>query len=268
MDGGIKMFGRALRITFIVAIIAFILIIPKAIMAQDLEKGLVGYWTFDEADTDGDTAKNYIGDNDGTIDGAKAVAGKIGEALEFDGVSNFVKFERPEPMPESLTIMAWANAESWSPGGRRNVIDSITGGQWYRLGFQPSGGNFEFVCDTGDEGGGREQTVADLGDLEGWHHLAGIRDFGNKVLIFYVDGSETARIDFIHQLPIEPEALVVGAGHRGTLEFWQGLIDEVAIFNTALTESEIKKLMEDGLGALTVSQSGKLTVTWGSIKAK
>jgi len=262
------MFSKVLRITFILAIITCILIVPKGVIAQDLEKGLVGYWTFDAADTDGDTVKNYIGDNNGTINGAKAVAGKIGEALEFDGASNCVKFERPEPMPEALTIMAWANAESWAPGGRRNVIDSITGGQWYRLGYQPSAGNFEFVCDTGDEGGGREQTVFDLGDLEGWHHLAGVRDFDDKTLIFYVDGSEATRIDFTHQLPIEPEALVVGAGHRGTLEFWQGLIDEVAIFNTALAESDIKKLMEDGLGALAVSQSGKLTIAWGSIKTQ
>ena len=190
----------------------------------------------------------------------------MGDALEFDGLASFVKMERPEPMPESLTIMAWAEAESWSPGGRRNVIDSITGGMWYRLGFQPSAGQFEFVCDTGDVVGGREQTVADLSALEGWRHLAGVRDFGKKVLLFYVDGVETATLNFQHEQPIIPEALVVGAGHRGTIEFWQGRIDEVAIFNIALTEDDVKNFMENGLNALSVSRLGKLAGTWGNIK--
>ena len=263
-----RMFDKILKTAFIVSVTAFILICVAAAQAQDLEAGLVGYWTFDAADTNGNTVKNFVGDNHGTINGAKKVEGKIGDALEFDGATNFVKMERPEPMPESLTIMAWAEAESWSPGGRRNAIDSITGGMWYRLGFQPSGGNFEFVCDTGDEVGGREQTVADLGALEGWHHLAGVRDFDKKVLIFYVDGVETARLDFQHEQPIIPEALVVGAGHRGTIEFWQGRIDEVAIFNIALTEDDVKNFMDNGLAALAVSPSGKLASMWGNIKVQ
>ena len=263
------MFSKVLKKTFVLSVAAFILICAASVQAQDLEAGLVGYWTFDAADTNVNTAKNFVGDNHGSITGAKKTEGKIGDALEFDGATQFVKMERPEPMPESLTIMAWAEAESWSPGGRRNVIDSITGGMWYRLGFQPSAGFFEFVCDTGDEVGGREQTVADLGGLaDGWHHLAGVRDFDNKVLLFYVDGVETARLDFQHEQPIIPEALVVGAGHRGTIEFWQGRIDEVAIFNIALTEDDVKNFMENGLNALSVSRAGKLASTWGDIKAR
>lgn len=262
------MFSKVLTTAFALSVTASILICAAAAQVQDLEAELVGYWTFDEADTNGDTVKNFVGDNHGTINGAKKAEGVIGEALTFDGATNFVKMERPVPMPESLTIMAWAEADSWSPGGRRNVIDSITGGMWYRLGFQPSGGNFEFVCDTGDVVGGREQTTADLSALEGWHHLAGVRNFDDKVLIFYVDGVETVKLNFQFEQPIIPEALVVGAGHRGTIEFWEGRIDEVAIFNIPLTQDDIKNFMNNGLAALSVSQSGKLASTWGDIKAQ
>lgn len=46
-----------------------------------------------------------------------------------------------------------------------------------------------------------------------------------------------------------------------------GIIDEVAIFNVALTEDDIKYIMTEGLGViLAVSQSGKLTTTWADIK--
>ncbi len=54
--------------------------------AQVVEEGLVSYWTFDEADIGGETLKDIFGNNDGTISGdPKAVDGRIGKALEFDG---------------------------------------------------------------------------------------------------------------------------------------------------------------------------------------
>ena len=52
--------------------------------------------------------------------------------------------------------------------------------------------------------------------------------------------------------------------------FYQGLIDEVALFNTALTEEDINKIMTGGLersvGLTAVSPKGNLTTTWGEIK--
>ena len=264
------MFKKTWKIAFVLAVAACMFTHGNVVKAQSLEDGLVGYWTFDAADTDGATAKNAKGDNHGTITGATPVAGQIGEALLFNGTSDFVTFA-VEPMSEALSIMAWANATTWAPGGRRNIIDSITGGMWYRLGFQSSGGNFEFVCDTGDDVGGREQAVNDMTGLEGWHHIAGVRDFANKVLIMYVDAVEVATFNFQFSTPIVTEALVVGAGHRGTLEYWDGPIDEVAIFNIALTANDIANVMDNGLSAIatsSVSLPGKLTSTWGDIKAQ
>ncbi|MFC1714537.1 hypothetical protein ACFL6S_12795 [Candidatus Poribacteria bacterium] len=54
--------------------------------AQIATQGLVSYWTFDEAHTDGNTVKDIVASNDGSISGnPQAVAGKIGKALQFDG---------------------------------------------------------------------------------------------------------------------------------------------------------------------------------------
>ena len=51
-----------------------------------------------------------------------------------------------------------------------------------------------------------------------------------------------------------------------------GIIDEVAIFNVALTEKNIQTVMESGLqkiisGQLAVGPSGKLTTFWGKIRS-
>ena len=49
---------------------------------------------------------------------------------------------------------------------------------------------------------------------------------------------------------------------------WGGMLDEVAIFNVALTENDIKSIMTGGLSTATaVSPSGKIASTWGNIKA-
>jgi len=58
------------------------------------QNGLVGYWKFDEIS--GTTATDSSGHgNNGTINGATPVAGKVGGALSFDGNSNFVSVAHP-----------------------------------------------------------------------------------------------------------------------------------------------------------------------------
>ena len=62
------------------------------------------------------------------------------------------------------------------------------------------------------------------------------------------------------------EPLVIGA-ITPEVNFFTGIIDEVGLFNIALTEDELKMIQEMGLiRALGVSLSGKLTTTWSTIK--
>ena len=53
-------------------------------------------------------------------------------------------------------------------------------------------------------------------------------------------------------------------------EFWQGVIDEVALFNVALTDKDVKQFMNEGLSSLVmaVSASGKLVDTWSNLKTR
>ena len=51
------------------------------------------------------------------------------------------------------------------------------------------------------------------------------------------------------------------------MSYFDGIMDEFAVFTTPLTEEEIEILMEEGLRAIAaVSSSGKLTTTWGKLK--
>ena len=64
-------------------------IITGAVEARQVkEKGLVGYWSFDEGK--GDMAEDHSGnENDGEIKDAEWVKGKVGFALKFDGKGNY-----------------------------------------------------------------------------------------------------------------------------------------------------------------------------------
>ena len=58
----------------------------------------------------------------------------------------------------------------------------------------------------------------------------------------------------------------IGTLNQGYAQTWNGLIDELRIWSTVLTEDEIKLSMDGEL--LPVEPSGKATTTWGDIKAR
>ena len=61
----------------------------------------------------------------------------------------------------------------------------------------------------------------------------------------------------------------VWIGNDGYQQHFNGILDEIAIFNIALTEDDIKTIMTEGLErTLAVSPAGKLSTTWASIKAQ
>jgi len=69
--------------------------------------------------------------------------------------------------------------------------------------------------------------------------------------------------------PLQNEAgVTIGVTNINGGEPAQGIIDEVGIFNNALSEDDVKAIMQKGLEqtALMVEPSGKLASTWGNIK--
>lgn len=99
-----------------------------------------------------------------------------------------------------------------------------------------------------------------------WRHLATV--YSSKGWIrFYVDG----KVDIENKWGGNPgiiDPARIGSWDGGGRE-WQGMLDEVIIFNVALAEEDIQSLMTNGLKKeLSVEYSGKLATTWGRIKAQ
>ena len=95
-----------------------------------------------------------------------------------------------------------------------------------------------------------------------WRHICATYD--REIFICYVDGEndgETIR----NQKPDQANTVItIGSWVGGG--WLKGSLDEVALFNHALTQDEVKSAMNNGLGSKAVDAKAKLTTTWAKVK--
>ena len=98
-------------------------------------------------------------------------------------------------------------------------------------------------------------------------HLAYIYDGKTKKQLLYVNGELENEVDHPEdQVSKGEEPIWIGTLNQGYSQTWNGLIDEVRVWSSVLTEDEIKLSMAGEL--LPVQPHGKATTTWGRIKAR
>jgi hypothetical protein len=233
----------------------------------DLENA-VGIWLFDEGN--GDIAKDSSGNgNDGTLEGPKWVDGKFGKALEFNGVSDYVNTGN-DPITDVsgtkiLSISAWVKRATKTS----RVLVAIR--------RSPGG----YVLGVGILGAGANQVkmtkyaIVDiyLGDFPqdtDWHHIVGV--WHEKGQIVYIDGVVNANSADTANFSSASAGSLLIDGDTGDQGYTDGTIDDVAIFNVALTEDDVEDIMDQGVGMaagiLPVSPKGRLASVWGEIKVK
>jgi len=223
-------------------------------------ESIIGMWLFDEGK--GDTAKDSSPNgNDGTLmNDAKWGSGKFGEAVEFDGKDDYVEVPGTFSLTDvSFSITAWINIMA-----EKNDMGVVNRGD------QNAGTNTHLHCNIR----GMRPLFGFYGnDLSGattlsagkWHFISWVYDEPKNVRQIYVNGV----VDSEDKPPSAYQAdhpLWIGR-YYDLARVFSGLIDEVAIFNVVLTEDDITTIMNKGLSSmLAVSQSGKLTTTWGDLK--
>lgn len=241
----------------------------SVVTAQFPEDGVVGYWSFDEGTINGKNVKDVLGGNDGELEGdPKHVKGKVGKALEFDG-QNFVHIAGSKTLDvngsEAMTVAAWINADSDSPvvgvvdGCCGTIVAQRDANSWaIRFDARNPGAELEFIINVGgwQGDGGFGIPVYPKGE---WHHIVGIVD-GNKKYI-YGDGKLLKEDNFNGPMQAESTKHEIGKANDGG---FVGLIDEVVIYNRALSANEVQILYR--AEGLPVEPGGKLATRWGNIK--
>jgi len=199
------------------------------------DPNLIAWWKLDEGQ--GTIAIDWSGHkNDGTLmNGPKWVAGYDDGALEFDGSDDYVNFGNTINWPagtSARSMCGWAKT------------DSIIGG-WRWIAAYGSAGTSQamFIGINGNSlyGGGYGDDVFIDGywEIDVWHHIC--LTYDGTTARLYADGIEVAS-------EAKSWDLILNRAHIGRqvndyLEFWDGMIDDVRIYNKALTQDEILKAM-------------------------
>lgn len=245
------------------------------------EGTIAGMWTFE--DGKGETVTDESGNgSDGTFVGdLKWVKGKFGGGLEFDGADTWVRIGEKGnadslaaldfKASEGFSIHAWVMAEE-TPNGKCVIWKGRGCSTWsqYLLGTGAHENNQKtaqasFHIRAGN-GGGKLEVLGDPLPAKEWIHLVGVWD--SAKLHIYVNGKLQNSADAAGPPWASPEEVYMGADPGcGKRCQWKGVMDEIVIFNTILTDKDVTALGNGIEGALAVDAGGKTTTTWGKLKS-
>ena len=234
--------------------------------------GLAGYWKFDEGS--GTTAADSSGNgNTGTLVGSPSwVSGKYGDALDF-GSDQYVKVPYTSISPAiagtgQMTGTAWVyanSAPSWGTIMKSWPGDS--GNDQFHLGFDATSGQISLDIEQSNG-----TVIGPIEDptplsLSTWHLIAFSADGSTATL--YVDGTSVASASYDGTLHAGGNYIGIGAKlsdtgspDPSTPGYFDGIIDDVHIFDRGLSSDEIAAMMDalpnqvSGLEASGTYQSG------------
>ncbi len=233
--GGEKMTG--------VGKFCLVLILVLLCNGTNASAGLVGYWNFEEGI--GTVAHDSANNSDGNIYGASWTSGKVGNALNFDGINDYIDVgDIPIlDISSAITLEAWAKTTLTT---NDTIIskDDDHGNREYYLGLGYGvevPGKVRWALKT--------TAFEDIDSSESandgqWHHIAATYD--GSYLRTYIDGIEDSNSPIVQTgfIPNTNASFRIGAmSDIGYEQYFQGTIDEVRIYNNALTQDEIVRDM-------------------------
>jgi hypothetical protein len=182
------------------------------------------------------------------------VPGKIGQAANFDGIDDYIDSTNELTIDTSAphTLSAWIYLRSTGtgrgivairPGSSRptlslyNHSDTLDDAIWFK--------NGDFVHETVEA----DLAISNPGTIElnKWHHLVGVAS--NNTITLYIDGEPNSTITdhYNNNTVFTSHAFIGRFPFHNSWFYFDGLIDEVRIYNKALTETEVQELYQENM---------------------
>ena len=243
------------RISFILLIVSlgialfeFIDIVLAEESAQTITAAVptktpIAWWKFD-GDANDITGNN----NDGVVSGNPTYqAGVFGQAIGLDGEGNYVDCGNKTTLSltNQLTLTAWIKVGKFDK--EYQTIVSKGDNSW-RLSRAGKSNSIEFACNgtaaTKWNGTGEVPWAVigttNLNDGK-WHHVAGV--FDSSTLYLYIDGVLEAAKAAAKSIDISNYDVCIGSNAQAPKRDWNGLVDDVRIYDYALSQGEIISVM-------------------------
>ena len=218
---------------------------PSALGTIELA-GLVAWWKLDE--TSGDKAADSSGNGHAANVKGDArwqpAGGKVGGAIALDGDGDYLEVvdESVFDFTAGVTVAAWIKPTAWDKPWQAIVTK---GEQAWRIQRNNEAGTLEFACtglsipngnDYGSLFGAKAITPGE------WHHVAGTYD--GKKMSLYVDGTLDTSQEAKGPIGTDDEPVLIGENGAVRNRFFNGLIDDVHVYNFGLTEAQVRRLYE------------------------
>ncbi|MEK7263930.1 MAG: FG-GAP-like repeat-containing protein [Bacteroidota bacterium] len=191
--------------------------------------GLVAYYPFNN---NTDDESGY--ENNGANNGATITTDRFGNensAYSFDGNDYVRVFTGVIPSLNNFSVSCWANAEFTNEF--REILSQGNTGNAFYLGHTSSG-----MLRIGDNW----QETSISYPFNSWHHFIVVK--GNDSTYFYLDGMKYGSTSLISN-PLQNPAFTIGRQWNED-EYWLGSIDDIRIYNRALSAGEIDSLYHLG----------------------
>jgi len=225
----------------------------STLLSLNIDANLAGYYSFDNTADLGDDS-SVAGTFDGAVVGATStIDATHGEVLSLDG-NDHVEISGHLTNPTSVTLSAWVDLSVADISG----ADVISLGDSVVLRLD-SDGKIKGIYHDGSSYQFAETTLSLAGT--GWHHVAYTIDDATHTHTLYVDGVEVASVVETTSVDYTKGAnTYIGTHGNGSTTYdFNGNIDDVRIYDKALTAQEIASLA-DSL-QLQASDTVAITVT-------
>ena len=229
--------------------------------------GLVAGWALDEGT--GTTASDISGNNNtGTLaNGPTWTTGKYGNALSFDGANDYVNVPDAASLDlTSWTISAWIYPTSLPSVTWKTIL--CKGGDCTNYYLQTYGTELEGGFESPAGNWRRFRTTGAALQLNTWYHVAFTFDDATNTGKVYINGGE--RFSKTETAAPVTTATPLRIGTDNWNENWSGLLDDLRIYNRALSQAEIQTEMNTPLGGVpppsfdfSLANSGNISVTQG-----
>ncbi len=214
-----------------------------------LSSGLVGHWTFDGKNMISNVADSSGSGNNGMMSGftstsSAVTAGKVGQGLGFDGVNDYVSIADHSSLEgmSSLTISAWVKAVNTGTGADQDILNKGDIGLVpYALRVSGSTGKMNFYVANSSAYANPVPISNSIIPFGIWTHFVGTYDGSTAKL--YLNGQlQTTTGSLTGNVNTNSSILAIGRQGPSSARYVSGSLDDVRVYNRALSASEVQQL--------------------------
>jgi hypothetical protein len=215
-----------------------------------LDPNIMGHWKFDEGD--GSTAYDSTGNNHGAIYGAQWTGGQIDGALGFDGADDYVEVGDSPKLEgmDNLTMCVWIRPQQNPGQGNVIIVDKecYTAYRFHIYDVDQADGNGLLTSWINGETCGPTPDVELEMSGSIWYHLVLVYDNNDNEVRYYVDGSLAGTKPLVSgAIGTNSAPLRIGRSNHPSPQYFKGIIDDVRVYDRALSTEEIWQLYQQGL---------------------